>query len=144
MGSNQQRFDALVALFLKGEYRITQRASWPLSNIAIAKPQLIKKHLPSIVKKLDQPNLHNAVKRNTVKLLQEITIPKALQGKVMHLCFNFIEDPKEAVAVKAFSLTVLEKLSKEYPEILPEIRLIINARWDNETPAFRHRAKNMR
>jgi hypothetical protein len=46
----------------------------------------------------------------------------------------------EAIAVKAFSLTILENLCKTYPEILPEIKTIIEARWEEETPAFRSRA----
>ncbi len=90
-----------------------------------------------------KPNLHNAVKRNTMRLLQQIEIPKPLQGEVMNCCFNFIEDPKEAVAVKAPSLAVLENLSKLYPEILPEIKLIIEARWAYETAAFKSRAKKI-
>ena len=71
-----------------------------------------------------------------------INIPESLQGEVMNHCFNFIKDPKEAVAVKAFSLTVLENVSRQYPEILPEIKLIIDAMWEQETAAFRSRAKN--
>ena len=43
VGNNQQKFDELVSLFLKGEYRVTQRAGWPLSYIAIEHPQLISK-----------------------------------------------------------------------------------------------------
>ena len=40
----------------------------------------------------------------------------------MTACFNYIPNPDEAIAVKAFSLTVLENLSKQYPEILPELK----------------------
>lgn len=43
VGNNQQRFDELVNLFLQDEYRVTQRAAWPLSFIAIDEPSLIKK-----------------------------------------------------------------------------------------------------
>jgi len=40
----------------------------------------------------------------------------------MDICFRCVASPKEAVAVKAFSLTVLGNLAKLYPEILPEIK----------------------
>lgn len=143
VGTDQKRFDELVALFLKGEYRVTQRAGWPLSNIAIKHPLMIKKHLIQIIRNLEQPDLHNAIKRNTVRILQFIDIPETLQGEVMNYCFQFIEDPKEAVAVKAHSLTILENLSKIYPEILSELKLIIEARWEHETAAFRTRAKKI-
>ena len=43
----------------------------------------------------------------------------------MSICFRHVESPTEAVAIKAFSLTVLSNLAKQYPEILPEIKLLI-------------------
>jgi hypothetical protein len=61
----------------------------------------------------------------------------------MDICFRYIAFPNEAVAVKAFSLTVLQNLSKTYPEILPEIKLLIEERWDHETAAFKSRAKKI-
>src|ERR1043166_3202174 len=79
VGQDQRRFDELVTLFLNDEYRVTQRAAWPLSYIAIAHPDLIKKHLKKLVENLRKPNLHNAIKRNTTRLLQHIPIPKTLQ-----------------------------------------------------------------
>jgi hypothetical protein len=45
--------------------------------------------------------------------------------------------------VKAFSLTILEQLSKEYPEILAEIITVIEERWEYETAAFHSRARKI-
>ena len=143
ISTHQKRFDELVEIFLTGEPIVTQRAAWPLSYAAIAHPQLVKKHLKKIITNLEKPNLHNAVKRNTIRLLQFVDIPKSLQGEVMNICFSYIEDPKEAIAVKAFSLGVLQNLSRQYPEILPEIKMIIESRWEHETAAFKSRAKKI-
>ncbi len=141
VGDSQQRFDELVNLFLHDEDKVTQRAGWPLSYAAIAHPQLVKKHLPVLVKKLHKEKIHNAIKRNIVRLLQEVPIPEKLHGEVMDICFGFIADVQEAIAVKAFSLTILENLSKQYPEIKHELKVIIEERWDYETAAFHSRAK---
>jgi hypothetical protein len=43
--------------------------------------------------------------------------------------------------VKAFSLSILQNLSQQYPEIKKEVRLIIDERWPYETAAFHSRAK---
>ena len=76
IGGHQQRFDALVHLFLNDkEYRVIQRAAWPLSNIVKKYPSLVIKHLDKILKYVKKPGLHEAVKRNTVRLLQDIEIP---------------------------------------------------------------------
>ena len=143
VGSNQQRFDELFNLFLHDEYRVVQRAGWPISNLVIVKPLLIQKHFAKLLKNVRKPGLHDAVKRNTVRLLQDITILKKFHGEVMDLCFNYIISPYEKVAVKAFSLTVLENLSKQYPEIKHELKTIIEDRWDFETAAFKSRAKKI-
>ena len=58
----------------------------------------------------------------------------------MNICFNFTLSNETAVAIKVFSLTILQNLSKSYPEIISEIKLIIEERWEHETVAFRARA----
>ena len=143
IGSNQKRFDELFKLFLNDEYRVVQRAAWPLSYCVINHPELIKKHFTKLIKNLRKPGLHDSVKRNTVRLLQHIPIPGKLHGEVMDICFNYISDPKEKVAIKAFSLTTLENLCQQYPEIRQELKAIIEDRWDYETAAFRSRAKKI-
>ncbi len=143
IGNNQQRFDELFNLFLHNEYRVVQRAAWPLSYLVIANPQLIQKHFSKLLKYVKKPGLPDAVKRNTVRLLQDITIPKRYQGDVMNLCFDYIISPVEKPAVKAFSLSILANLSKEYPDIEQELKTVIEDRWDFETAAFRSRAKRI-
>ena len=143
VGDSQKRFDELFSLFLNDEYRVVQRAGWPLSYIAIAYPKLIVKHFSKLLKNLYKPGLHTAVKRNTVRLLQAIPIPQRFHGEVMNLCFDYISSPYEAVAVKAFSLSILQNLSQQYPDIKQELKTIIEDRWDFETAAFHSRAKKI-
>ncbi len=143
IGTSQKRFDELVQLFLHDEYHVVQRAAWPIGSIAEIQPQLLTKHLPVFVALLRKPGLHNAVRRNITRLLQYISIPEALKGDVMDACFSFICDVNEKAAVKAFSLTILEQLAIEYPEIMPEIITVIEERWDVETAAFHSRAKKI-
>ena len=143
VGDSQKRFDELFALFINDEYRVVQRAAWPLSYCSIKHPAFIQKHLGKLLKNVERPNQHIAVKRNTVRLLQYITIPERFHGTVMDLCFGYIASPNEAVAVKAFSLTILQNLSHQYPEIKNELKLLIEERWDHETVAFRTRAKKI-
>ena len=141
VGDSQVRFDELFNLFLNSEYRVNQRAAWPLSYCVIAHPQFISKHFSKLVKNLHKPGLHDSIKRNTVRLLQHIEIPKKFHGDIMDICFKYISSPDEAVAIKAFSLTILQNLSMQYPEIKNEIRLVIEEKWEYETAAFKARAK---
>jgi len=143
IGNDQKRFDELFDLFLNDEYRVVQRAGWSMSYCVEKYPELIKKHFAKLLKNLNKEGIHDAVKRNTVRLLQYTPIPEKFHGEVMDICFRYISSPTEPVAVKAFSITVLQNLAKQYPEIINEIKLVIEERWDYETIAFKTRAKNL-
>jgi hypothetical protein len=141
IGNNKDRFAQLMKLFFEGEYRVTQRAAWPMSYCVQTHPNLINPYFKKLIDKMGKPGEHDAVVRNIVRLLQEVTIPEKYHGQVMTLCFDFIQSNETAVAIKAFSLTILKNLSKHYPEIKSEIKTIIEERWEHETAAFRARAK---
>ena len=143
VAADQQRFDELFKLFLNDEYRVVQRAAWPVSSCVEENPAFIKKHFTNLLQNLNKPGIHVAVKRNTVRLLQFVSIPEKFHGQVMDICFRFISAPEEPVAVKAFSLTLLNNLARQYPEIKKEIKLVIEDRWDYETPAFKSRARKI-
>ena len=55
VGTDQKRFDELFHLFLHDEYRVTQRAAWPLSYSVSAHPDFIKKRLGELIKNLHKP-----------------------------------------------------------------------------------------
>jgi hypothetical protein len=143
IGGDEIRFGLLMELFFKGDYRLTQHAAWPMSYSIRSYPTMAKPYFKKFIDQLSDKQAHPAAKRNIVRLLQFVDVPKRYQGKLMGCCFHFISDPEEAIAVKAFSLTILDRLGNVYPEILPEIRTIIEARWDFETPAFHSRARKI-
>lgn len=143
VGKDKKKFAELMNLFLKGEYRVTQRAGWPLSYCVEKYPELIQPYFKQILDYLKKPGIHEAIPRNIVRLLQHVEIPKKFHGRVMDTCFQFISEHQTPVAIKAFSLTVLENLTAYYPEIKPELKLIIEERWEHETAAFRSRARKI-
>lgn len=143
IGHDKIKFGILMKLFFSGKYRVTQRAAWPMSYCVEANPSLIIPYYKKLILFLNRKDVHPAVARNILRLLQKVEIPKRWQGEIMNSCFQFIENPKEAISIKVFSITVLGNLAKDYPEILPELRVIIESRWDMESPAFRSRAKKI-
>lgn len=143
VGGSQQRFDELFKLFLTDENRVQQCAAYPLSYCVEAHPELISKHLGKLIKNLPKKGLHDAVIRNSMRILELVDIPERYHGEVMNLCFDYVQDPGEKVAVKAYSLTILETLSKKYPDIKQELKTIIEDRWNYETAAFHSRAKKI-
>jgi hypothetical protein len=143
IGSDKNRFAELMQLFFKGEYRVTQRAAWPMSYCVRKYPALIQPYFNRLINNLRKKGLHDSVVRNTVRILQDVDIPKKFHGKLMSTCFDFLQSNDIPVAIKAFSLTILGNFSKVYPEIYPELKLIIEERWEHETAAFRSRARKI-
>jgi hypothetical protein len=140
---SKKNFKELMNCFLDNEYRLAQRAAWSVSWAARKNPSMISPHIKDLVSVLHKKNVHEAVIRNSVRVLQEIEIPEKYHGEVMDACFQFIESPATAVAIKAFSLTTLFNLSRQYPEIIPELKLIIEDKLEHETAAFKSRARKI-
>src|SRR6201996_3439752 len=91
IGKDKTRFAVLIGLFFKGEYRITQRAAWPLSYCVRQHPELITPYFKPLLDNLARKDIHVAVIRNTLRLLQDVSIPKRYHGRVMNFCFDFIQ-----------------------------------------------------
>ncbi|MFV0606706.1 MAG: hypothetical protein ACK5NK_12785 [Niabella sp.] len=144
IGNNQKKFDQLTAIFLTEPYRMSQRASWPLSNCAERYPSLVKKHLPVLLQFAKEENRHPSIKRNVMRIFAIVNIPKNMHGEIMNECIGNIENPSEAIAVQAFSLGILQKLTKIYPEIYSEIEMIIENRLPHASPAFISRVNKYR
>lgn len=139
-GADPERIAQLVELFLHGEYRVVQRAAWVLSYVGEKHPELIRPHLPAMVDRMGHAGIPVAVKRNVVRMLRDMPVPEELQGPVMNYCFQFLEDPKETVAVKAFSMAILGRLAKIYPDIRNEIVMLIEDHLrEGATPGIRSR-----
>jgi len=117
IGDDKKKFAELMKAFFAGEYRITQRAAWPMSYCVREHPELIIPYFEKLFGMLQKPGVHNAVIRNITRLLQHVQIPRRYHGKIMTTCFDYIASETAPIAVKAFSLTVLNNLSNDYPDI---------------------------
>ncbi|MBI1768424.1 MAG: hypothetical protein HY015_04640 [Bacteroidetes bacterium] len=125
IGNDPKKFSELVDVFLAGPYRVSQRIAWPLSCCIEENTTLIHPHLTKVLKYAQRSDVHDSVKRNVVRLLQFIDIPKKHQGTVADVCFKFFNNAKESIAVRVFSMTVLANLAKQIPELKNELIPII-------------------
>ena len=133
----------LMDCFLFKNVKLAQRAAWSVSWAAIKNPEIVRPHVGLLVNQLTKTDIHNAVIRNSIRILQDLEIPAAFHGELLSACFDFIQKRNTPIAIKAFSLNVLFNLSKIYPEIRNELRMIILQNIDYETAAFKSRAKKI-
>ena len=103
VGEDQKRFDELFSLFINDEYRVVQRAAWPVSYCVIGYPGLIKKHWSRLISNLAKPNLHDSVKRNSIRLLKDIDIPKKYPDRL-----HIVKPADSILLVILYPLVVLQ------------------------------------
>jgi hypothetical protein len=130
-------------LFFNGDQNDSRHSAWVLGHCCERHPVLAKPWLRMMIKKMQEPNIHNAIQRSVMRVLCYIEIPKSLKGKVANLCFNFISDTKSAIAPQAFAMTVLANIAEKEPDLLKELRVIVHQMLPYGTPAFRARAKKI-
>jgi hypothetical protein len=143
IGDNEDRFRQYLYIFLNDEYRVVQRISWVLSIVAENHPKLVEKQMGIIIKRLDDKNIHVAVKRNVVRMLQFLEIPEKYEVKVLDHCLRYIADPNETVAVRCFAMTVAARLAEEYPELKREVADTIKSSLKFTTPGLRSRSRTV-
>ena len=143
IGSDQSRFNILLSLLLKGDFLLAQRASWPVLYSVLENPLFIKGYIKPILENLKRDDIHKGVRRNTINIFLLLPIPEKYEGEVMDLCFKFISDTQEHAAIKSTSLGILEKLALKYPEIIPEIKIIIEDQLLHESISFKKKAAKL-
>lgn len=143
VGTDRTRVQQLMALFLRGENRVTQRAAWVVGICAERHPALMRPYLRKMINRMNDPGVHDAVKRNVVRLLQTIDIPPSLVGLVASRCFEFLSSVQTPVAIRAFSMTVLTRIARERPDLARELRLVIEQHLPYGSAGFRARAREV-
>ena len=134
------KFKALMDLFFSDNWWMNQRASWPIPFIVKKHHHLAEPYLTKLISNLDHPS-HNAVVRNTLRFLTDIEIPEELQGKCYAICTRILTNSTEPVANKIFAMTLMLNIALPYPELLKELKLIIETQYEFEKPGYKSRGR---
>lgn len=141
VGNDESRFVELMSLVLANKKLLSQRAAWPMSLIVLDYPFLFESYFESIITLIRQPNVHDSIVRNSLKILAEIPVPDQFQGIVVDICLEFILDPQKPTGIKAFAITSLQNICRQHPALASEVKLILAERIEFEKPAYISRAK---
>ena len=145
IGADEILFAELIKIFLTGDVISTQRSSWILSECATVNPILISPYFKEFINKLHQTGIHDAAKRNIVRIWQEVPISEQYIGEIYDICLSYLTD-NEAVAIKAFAMTVCYNITRQIPELKPELHFIIEnllLKHQHGSAAIRSRGKKI-
>ncbi len=124
VGADPARFAELMDLVLHGTSREAQLASWPMSIVCEAHPELGKPWVGRMLDLLRQP-LHQGIHRNLIRALQFSVLPKRFHGRITEQLFAIVADPAMPIASRAFGITVAMRMVRQYPDLAPELKLLL-------------------
>lgn len=144
IGTDTEKLAAAVQVLCHHSYRDVQRVAWVISTVAEKHPELVVPHLETLVLRLGKTPLPDAVKRNIVRILSFTELPENIHPEIIHTCFDYLYAPGEPVAVRAFAMSVLHRLSGTYPEIKNELRQLLQLELEKEpSPGIKSRAQKI-
>jgi hypothetical protein len=138
IGNDPGQFGTLMDVFFGGPYRLTQRAAAVMNYCVEAHPALIVPYLARLLAYCRGP-VPDAVKRNTMRLLQSQPVPEALEGELLEGCFELLHNASESVATKVFAMTVAHNLCRRHPDLGRELVFLIETQLPYQSAAFRNR-----
>ena len=96
-----------------------------------------------MIDQLQRADVHDAAKRNVVRLLQFVEIPEKLAGKIFSICIDLIDEACEAVAIRVFAMSVAAKIADGERDLMNEIQIITEKHVPRSTAAFRALARQV-
>jgi hypothetical protein len=140
INGSPEHFTELMEIFFENNSRKNQYAASIMIHCVDKWDYLLTPYLEKLILNLQNESLKDATKRNTVRVLQEVKIPEKLHGILADICFKYLQNPSEAVAIKVFSMTIINNLSKDYPELKEELKFILEEQLPFQSAGFRSRA----
>lgn len=138
VSSSRKKMAELMDIFFNGSFRMNQKASWPMNIVAEKHPEMIRPYLEKMLANLDN-DVHDAVRRNTIRMMQFIDVPGELMGKTADVCFRFLNSNDQPIAVKVFSMTVLYNICLREPGLKNELKISIEDQLENASAGFKSR-----
>ena len=89
------------------------------------------------------PKLHDAVVRNSMRILSSQDVPERLQGYLLEICFDFLMSTKVPVAIKVHAMQVIFNISQNEPDLLNELRMVIEEQMPYGTTGFKSRGRKI-
>lgn len=142
IGNDPERFEVLMQCFFDKDDQLSQRAAWVLTFCWHNHPELVLPYIKQMVDLLPT-DVHPAVKRNIVRNFQTQSIPKEFHGRLLDYCFKLLMDRKEAIAIRVFSMSVIDQLSKLYPDIHQELVAYLQDEVAYGSAGFKSRARKI-
>ena len=133
---------AIVELMNDSDVALAKRAAWVFHHGGEFHRHLVPPLVGDLLPQLDA-NRHPSFRRNIIRALQFVVIPEEYLGEIVTRCFNYLLDPKEGVACRAFSTEILWQACLREPDLMPELAETLELVGPTGKPGLRFRARQI-
>ena len=142
IGDSPELFAELMEYFVNGTSRVSQTTSWALGHLGEQQPELIAPYHATLLLQLQDKSKKGAVRRNIVRIYQTCPIPEQIEGELYELAMHYMLDYNEAIAIRAFSMRICDRISHKYPELIPELLDAIKSILPGASSGLKNRGQN--
>lgn len=140
---------ALLKKFIEFSYsadaKLAFHSSWILTKACDKTPEIIYPYLPAIIESLQGLDNESAL-RSFLRILS-LTDPERFsprhQGLLADTCFRLLNSGFSAIAVKAYSMEILYRLTIIHPDLATELALSIRGIMDIDSAGIVSKAKSI-
>lgn len=143
VGDDKKRFGDLIKISLSDDKILAPRASWAAMHAGEKKQDLVIPWIGKMIKHLSR-SAHSSVKRNFLRLFQDIVIPEKFRGELIETAYSLVLSAKEPIAVRVFAMTVICNQVEFHPELKNELEMVVKELMiPGAPPAFHARGKKI-
>ena len=141
IGSDSELFSNLMDLYFnKKDIDTARKSAWVLRECVENYPFLLDPYISKVIRYLRRKNLHDAIKRNGLAILEKRKLNEKDEGLLLDISFDLIKSGNEPTAVKAFAMEIIDNISKSYPEVRSELRIILEDQIPYGSVGFKNKA----
>ena len=142
---NPQQLTNLIEMSFSNSQPEAWRAAWVLADL-VKNNILIREKIQvlssNIVKRFKDFNSPGQI-REFLKVVQYLDVNEEDMGLLIDLCFNWLLDRKADQSFRVYSMQIIFNYSKKEPDLLPELKAIIEQEMEYALPGFKSRGKKI-
>jgi 8-oxo-dGTP diphosphatase len=125
---NPEIFSKMLEFSYSDDKKLAFHSSWIVTKACDSFPELIFPFLPGIIETLGKMDNESAVRSflRTISLTSLDGLSEREHGLLAEYCFSALKSGFTAVAIKAYSMEIMYKLTLIYPELSNELAATIN------------------
>ncbi len=134
--ANGEILGKLLDYSFSADKKLAFRASWTLSKVYDKIPEVVVPYLNRLIESLDSID-NESVQRSFLRILSLSDlnpVSSRNQGILADHCFRMLKSGFSAIAIKAYSMEIIYRLTQIYPELANELSATVNM-LDGEVPA---------